>query len=379
MATPDVVVIGGGYAGVKVARDLDGAARVTLVDRKEAFFHRISALRASADGEWTHSPFVPYDRLLKNGKVVLGKAVGIEPAERLVALATGEQLRYDVLVIATGADYQEPARFVGTTVEEAAKAFHIFQRRVGGAHSFLVVGGGPSGVELSAELVLARPNATVTLAHRGSSLLPSTRNPRVGRRARAWLENHGVSVLLNTYVSASSGSGSGNGIYRDGNGRPMGADLVYWATGTTPNTLWLRLAGHGDWLTESGHVRVDEHLRVRGYPEIFAIGDVNDVHEAKLAPSAMAQAGATIANVRACLEHGARHAALQPYKRARVRIFSVPLGKEDGVTGVPMLGRHTVLGSRTTTKLKAGTLMVPWARDLLGYPAESGKALAHPV
>jgi apoptosis-inducing factor 2 len=371
MATPHVVVIGGGYAGVKIARDLDETAHVTVVDRKEAFFHRIAALRASADSAWTHAPFVPYDRLLKNGRVVQGKAVGIDPGERQVVLATGERYGYDVLVIATGADYQDPARFVGTTVEEAAKAFQVFQRRLTSAHSFLVVGGGASGVELSAEIVLARPNAAVTLAHRGSVLLPASRSTRVGRRAQAWLEEHGVTVLLGTYVSASSGSGSGNGIYRDGSGRPMGADVVFWATGTTPNTLWLRLAGHGDWLTESGHVRVDEYLRVRGHEDIFAVGDVNDVRESKLAPSAMAQATATIDNIRAHLRRRGRHPKpLQPYQPAPVRVFSVPLGEEDGVTAVPVLGRFSVLGGRATTKLKAKTLMVPWARDLLRYPAE---------
>ncbi|WP_308461195.1 hypothetical protein [Streptomyces sp. Ru62] len=51
-----VVIIGGGYAGVRLARELDADADVTLIDLKEAFFHRVASLRASADEEWTYAP-----------------------------------------------------------------------------------------------------------------------------------------------------------------------------------------------------------------------------------------------------------------------------------------------------------------------------------
>ena len=74
MVDGDVVVIGGGYAGVRLAKRLDTTARVTLVDRKEVFFHRIAALRAGVRPDWSHSPFIPYDRLLRNGRVVVAKA-----------------------------------------------------------------------------------------------------------------------------------------------------------------------------------------------------------------------------------------------------------------------------------------------------------------
>lgn len=105
MLDGEIIVIGGGYGGIRLARQLDEVARVTLVDRKEVFFHRIAALRSGVHEAWTTTPFIPYDRLLRNGRVVVGKAVGIDTAERQVKLATGERLPYDVVVIATGADY----------------------------------------------------------------------------------------------------------------------------------------------------------------------------------------------------------------------------------------------------------------------------------
>lgn len=374
-STHRVVVIGGGYAGVKLARGLDGIAQVTLIDLKEVFFHRIASLRASADEEWTRAPFIPYDQLLSNGRVLLNKVVGIRSERREVVLATGEVLPYDVLVIATGADYQEPARFTGTTAEEAAKSFRSHQQRAARARSVLVIGGGPSGVELSAELRRANPTATVTLAHSGDHLLTGSNSVRPGRKAQAWLEEHDVRVLLRTTVSSAGGGAS---RLQDQAGSPMGADVVFWTTGTTPNTLWLRLAGHGDWLDESGHVKVDEHLRVVGRRDIFAIGDVNDVAEAKLTPSALAQAEAAVHNVRDHLGRGAKHGGdLRPYRPAPVRIYSVPFGPEGGVSVIPFHGYDAaVLGSRATVAVKSRSLMLGYVRGLLNI---SGPGDGDPV
>jgi NADH dehydrogenase FAD-containing subunit len=363
----DVVVIGGGYAGVRLAKRLDATARVTLVDRKEVFFHRIASLRAGVRPEWSVTPFIPYDRLLHHGRVVVGKAVRIDTAERQVVLGTGERLPYDVVVIATGADYPEPARFVGTTADEAVKAFADHQDRVAGAEHILVVGGGPSGVELSAEIRLARPDARVTLAHSGPRLLHSTGIARVGRRAQAWLEAHDVEVRLDAFMSP----GNDFGTYRDAHGNVITADLSFWATGTTPNTLWLRLGGHGDWLNAAGHIKVDRTLRVDGRLDVFAVGDVNDATELKITPAALAQADLAAWNIRTYLNSSGRHRK-EPrlYRPVHRTPLIVPFGSDDGVTAVPIPGGQTaVLGGRTSVLAKAKTLMTPYMRRQLGYTA----------
>ncbi|MCX4911549.1 NAD(P)/FAD-dependent oxidoreductase [Streptomyces sp. NBC_00878] len=363
----DVVVIGGGYAGVRLAKRLDGTARVTLVDRKDVFFHRIASLRAGVRPEWTVAPFIPYDRLLRNGRVAVGKAVRVDTAERQVVLATGERLPYDVVVIATGADYPEPARFVGTTTEEAAKSFAGHQQNVAAADHVLVVGGGPSGVELSAEIRLARPDARVTLAHSGPALLHCTGSERAGRKAHVWLESHDVEVLLDSYMSL----GHDFGTYRDARGSVIEADLAFWATGTTPNTLWLRLAGHGDWLNADGHVKVDRMLRAEGRPDVFAVGDVNDACDLKITPAALAQADLAAHNIRVYLRSSGRHRTQSRSYRAIHRTpLIVPFGEAGGVTMLPVPGGETaVLGGRTTMLAKAKTLMTPYMRRQLGYTA----------
>ncbi|MDT7845317.1 NAD(P)/FAD-dependent oxidoreductase [Streptomyces justiciae] len=367
MQDGNVVVIGGGYAGVRLAKRLDTTARVTLVDRKEVFFHRIASLRAGVRPEWTVTPFIPYDRLLTHGRVVTGKAVRIDSDGREVHLATGERLPYDVLVIATGADYPEPARFAGTTAEEAAKSFGEHQRKVATARHLLVVGGGPSGVELAAEIRLARPDARVTLAHSGPELLHSTGSARAGQKARAWLEAHDVEVRLDSFMSP----GNDFGTYRDAHGAILEADASFWATGTTPNTLWLRLAGHGAWLNGSGHVKVDAMLQVEGHPDVFAVGDVNDVGELKVTPAALAQAEVAAHNIRTYLRSSGRHSKKpRSYRAVHRTPLIVPFGAADGLTLLPVPGgENAVLGGRTTTLAKAKTLMTPYMRRQLGYTA----------
>ena len=204
MRDGDVVVIGGGYAGVRLAKRLDSTARVTLVDRKEVFFHRIASLRAGVRPEWSATPFIPYDRLLRDGRMVVGKAVRIDTAATAGRPGDGERLPYDVVVIASGADYPEPARFTGVTAEETMKSFAAHQRKVAAAQHVLVVGGGPSGVELSAEIRLARPDARVTLAHAGPTLLHATGSERAGRKALDWLESHDVEVRLDSFISPAT-------------------------------------------------------------------------------------------------------------------------------------------------------------------------------
>ncbi|WP_338894690.1 FAD-dependent oxidoreductase [Streptomyces sp. TG1A-60] len=365
MLDGEVIVIGGGYGGIRLARQLDEVARVTLVDRKEVFFHRIASLRAGVHEDWTMTPFIPYDRLLRNGRVVVGKVIDIDTGERQVKLSTGERLPYDVVVIATGADYPEPARFLGTTTEEAAKTFAAHQESVASAGHVLIVGGGPGGVELAAEIRLARPDARVTLAHAGPVLLNSTGSKWAGRRALTWLESHGVQVRLDSFVSP----GPDYGTYRDGRGHLIEADLSFRATGTTPNTLWLRLAGHGAWLNSAGHVKVDRTLRVDGRLDVFAVGDVNDVSELKISPVAIAQADIAAHNIRSYLGSSGKHRK-EPrlYRSVQRTPLIVPFGSADGLTLVPVPGGESaVLGGRTSTLAKARTLMTPYIRKQLGY------------
>src|ERR1700734_1480229 len=99
-AQPAVVVIGGGYGGINVAKSLDDVASVVLVEPKDAFVHNVAALRALADPSWLPRIYLPYDKLLGHGRVVRDRAAKVDTGR--VTLASGEEIRADYIVLATG-------------------------------------------------------------------------------------------------------------------------------------------------------------------------------------------------------------------------------------------------------------------------------------
>ncbi|MGW2354706.1 hypothetical protein [Actinacidiphila glaucinigra] len=113
---PSVVVIGGGYAGIRAARELDDIADVVLVEPRDSFRHNIGSLRATVQPDWAPNIFMSYERLLSRGSVVHDRAARVEPGR--VELVSGEVLRPDFLVLATGSRYPSRPR----TRRRAAKS-----------------------------------------------------------------------------------------------------------------------------------------------------------------------------------------------------------------------------------------------------------------
>src|ERR1700694_4668639 len=105
---PTVVVIGGGYAGVGLAKALDADVEVVLVEPKDAFVHNIGALRALVEPTFLLKIFLPYDRLLTHGRVVRDRAV--EVTAHRVVLASGQAITADYVVLASGSTYPFPAK-----------------------------------------------------------------------------------------------------------------------------------------------------------------------------------------------------------------------------------------------------------------------------
>jgi apoptosis-inducing factor 2 len=309
---------------------------------------------------WTEKPFISYGKLLAHGRVVHDTATGLDTGDKAVLLKSGEPLPYDVAVIATGAEYQEPGRFVGVTVEEATTAFRDAQERFAAAAAVLVVGGGPAGVELSAEIKLVHPDTPVTLVHARERLLDGNHNPKLGDRALARLRAIGVDVRLGVTVSEPE-----PGRYVTSAGETIKADTVIWATGTTPNTDWLR--DHDGWLDETGHVKVDGYLRAGGQPDVFAVGDVNNVPDAKLAQWANAQGKAVAGSIRAVLDG---KAPTKPYVPAKMKLMAVPLGPDDGVMLLPLSGQGVVAGAGIAKAIKSRGMFLSQFRKALGQPAK---------
>src|SRR4051812_28700829 len=231
-----VVVVGGGFAGLYAARSLgiDPEVRLTLVDRRN--FHLFQPLLyqvatgALSPGDIAQ-PLRSVLRKQRNTTVILGEAVGIDPERREVVLSDGGPIAYDTLIVATGArhtyfDHPEWAAIAPglKTLEDATEirrriliAFEAAEREADPAlrqawMTFVVVGGGPTGVELSGalgeigrdtlkrEFRSIRPrDARILLVEALDRILP-TYPPDRSASAQHQLERLGVEVRTRTRV-----------------------------------------------------------------------------------------------------------------------------------------------------------------------------------
>lgn len=298
-----VLVLGGGFGGVYVARRLAARARpgelaVTLVSRATSFLFT-PLLHEVATGSLSGpSVSVPLRQIFKGTgvRVLVGNAASVdgEAREAHVRCEGGcagggeEKVGYDVLVVALGAQaayYGIPGAaeraYPLKTLDDARRirsgilATYERAARDRRAPAFAIVGAGPTGIELAAELAeLCRHTlgpaypeaepARISLVSSGPELLPIL-SPRGRARAVAALERVGVDITLGAAVAAVE-----ERAIKIADGPTITSDLTVWAAGVVPAPL---PEGLGATLDEKGRAVVDASLRAEGKPHVFVLGD----------------------------------------------------------------------------------------------------------
>ena len=147
-----ILIIGGGYAGTQLARALDAFAEVVLIEPKEAFVHNVAAIRAVVDPAWLDRLILPYDRLLKRGRVLRDRVVAIDPAG--VSLAANGALDGDIVVVAAGSTYAQPFKATNDSIADFRAALLEAHGKLKAARSVAIVGAGAVGVELAGEIAV---------------------------------------------------------------------------------------------------------------------------------------------------------------------------------------------------------------------------------
>ena len=197
---PSVVVIGGGYGGSSAAKSLDEFADVTLVERRDAFVHNVAALRALVEPEWLERIFFPYDHLLTNGRVLHDQAVAVDAG--LVALASGTELTSDFIVLATGSTYPYPAKSDTDDTAIAVDRYRESHAELARAERVLIVGAGPTGLELAGEISDRWPDKQVTILEPESEILAGPYKQELRDEARRQLGERGVEFVLGQALTA---------------------------------------------------------------------------------------------------------------------------------------------------------------------------------
>ncbi|HEX8790777.1 MAG TPA: NAD(P)/FAD-dependent oxidoreductase [Polyangiaceae bacterium] len=298
-ARPHVVIVGGGFGGLTLAQSLEGdPVRVTLVDRTNHHTFQPLLYQVAMAGLSPAEIAQPIRSILSrqaNATVLMAEVTGIDCAARRVQLADGGVLEWDFLVIACGVrtsyfghDDWETAAPGLKSIEDAVElrervlsAFELAEREDDSAVrdallNFVVIGGGPTGVELAGALaelskfVLDRDfrhidpaKARVLLVEGGPRILPSFPED-LADSAASQLRELGVEVRTGARVTAIEA-----GLVRLGD-EVIPCSVALWAAGVraAPMTAWL-----GAPLDALGRVKVDPDLRVPGQPRVFVVGD----------------------------------------------------------------------------------------------------------
>jgi NADH dehydrogenase FAD-containing subunit len=325
-ARPSVVVVGGGYGGIHAAKALDDVADVTLVDPSEAFVHNIASWRALVEPEWLDRIFFPYEHLLAHGRFLRDRAVAIDG--RRVTLASGGVLEPDYLVLATGSTYPFPAKTEEPDIASARARHRAAHEALLAADRALIVGAGPSGLELAGEIKAFFPDKHVTVADVSDDILIGPYDQALRDELRRQLDALGVELRLGTAIIKLPGVAPATLApiaIPTAHGGELVADIWFRAFGVRPHSEYLEGGALEDRRDEHGYVRVDEYLRVVGETHLFALGDLADA-DRDMAGIASRQAAVVAANIRALITGTGE---LSSYQKLPPMI-AIPLGPEGG-------------------------------------------------
>ena len=336
---PKVVIVGGGFGGLWAANALaNKPVDVTLIDRKnhhvfQPLLYQV-ATAVLSPGEIA----MPIRRILhyaKNVEVILGEVADFDTQKHKLILDDGSELKYDYLIVAAGArhsyfgndDWEVSAPGL-KTIEDAVEirrrvllAFELAERQayISGEHAplnFVVVGGGPTGVEMAgaiadiARQALARDFKVIdtrkarVMLFEGSDRVLGTFTPDLSESAKKQLEDLGVEVHLNSFVTDIE-----PGKVKVGEDW-IDCDVVVWATGVAASPLGKKLGVETD---RAGRVLVNPDLSIPGCERTFVIGDMASIKQENgdpvpgVSPAAMQMGTATAKNILADLRKQPRN------------------------------------------------------------------------
>ncbi len=297
---PRVVIVGGGFGGVNAAKALNHTrVDVLLIDRTNHYLFQ-PLLYEVATGTLTPgdiaSPIRAMFRHQKNVTVLMGEVTGVNPAAKTLTVAgMSEPIAFDYLVLATGArdnffnhpEWHQHARGMKSLRdaidlrEQILKSFELAEvaddhESIEKLTTFVIVGGGPTGVELAGTLAemftltfkdnfrrLHPDKARIVLVEAGPRILPMF-DEALAQHVQHKLEKMGVEVRVGSPVESIDQEGA---VIK---GERVLSRNVIWAAG-------VRAAAAGEWLgapsDRTGRVMVSPDLSIPEYPDIFVIGD----------------------------------------------------------------------------------------------------------
>lgn len=295
-----VVIVGGGFGGLKTAIDLGKHEKVdiTLISDSETFRYYPSLYHTATGGSHKVSS-IPLDGLLDPKQVtrIHDKVTRLDRARKLVVTAEGKEIEYDYLILALGVvtnffgieGLERYAHGIKSLHDAERLKIHIHQQIIDENKpdlNYVVVGGGPTGIELAGVLGdyinyicdkhhIKRRKIHIDLVE-SAPRLAARMLPSMSRKIKKQLTSKGVKVHLKARVEGQTAD------TLTVNGKPIRSHTVIWTAGMTNNPFF---AEQGFQLSPNGKVRVNQYLQAE--PCIFVIGDNADTPYSGMAQTAI--------------------------------------------------------------------------------------------
>ncbi|KAI8323086.1 FAD/NAD(P)-binding domain-containing protein, partial [Martensiomyces pterosporus] len=370
-----VVIIGGSFAGIRAAQDLEQqlpphSVTITVIDKRDRYFYNLGALRAVVRPDLIDLVWLPYDKVFRHShnRVIQGEVASVYPNS--VILRDGRKMDFDSLLVATGSVYPPPCKVDMTSHIQGKAEMYMFAEKVRTANAVLIIGGGPTGVGLAAEIATVYPQKTVILIHAGPRLLSSESNSKsMSRKAHKKLKAMGVKIILNERVNIPDNEPLTYRIecrwLKTSKGRMIFSDLQFLCNGITFNTSLMDTLDpvfkNNIIDTETGQIRVLPTMQIN-HPElpwIFSAGDVCNTPGEKQAYRADSQ-GTHVAKCMAKMAQAWASGDSMWYDVSLkqwndpAQFMAVAMGPNAGITDTPWI----VLGDLPTRIMKSKELFL---------------------
>ena len=369
-----VVVAGGGFGGIVAARKLAKIKNleVILVTESEQFRYCPSMYRV-ATGYLRRQAIIPIaDLLPTNVKIVISKVEHINRTARVLSLSNGHSLQYDYCILSLGvatsyfgiSGLEEFAYGIKSVSDLSKLHDHLHQQLVA-AHrpdtNYVVVGGGPTGIELSASLIsylkklakdhhVKHDHIKVELVEAAPRLVPML-SEKASKKAKKRLESLGIKVMVNSKVESETAKSLSV------NGRSIPTKTVVWTAGVTNNPFYKQNERQFVF-SKRGKIEVDAHLKVD--PHVYVIGDNAETPYSGMAQVAILQGEYASEDISARMNHN----KVKPFHNAPP-VYVVPIGRNWAIMQWHGLVMGNFIGG-----------MVRRAADFIGYSELMGPIAA---
>ncbi|KAK7203341.1 hypothetical protein BZA70DRAFT_291372 [Myxozyma melibiosi] len=284
----EIVVVGGGIYGVGTVsyflRKMDPKfVHVTLIEKRDDFIYLPINCRNLVEDL---SEYIkPYDGLFNPnpslGEVKKGLVIGLDRQKKLVKLESGESVRYDVLILTPGCAWNDP-NSAPSTHEETLAYYQALRERVQNSKNIVVIGAGSVGCEVSGEIKSRYGRSkNVILIHARELPLTPIYMPKLRKKVAGMLKKLGVNVIYSTlgYDNRDGTVTLQHNSMGNVSNEDIEADMVLTDITPKPNTWFIP----SEFKNSGGSVQVLDTFQTVLDPNVFCVGDANDIPEVKQA------------------------------------------------------------------------------------------------